>query len=476
MNSPDPKAPVALAYSPAGPVVKRFHESGAFVRGIRGPVGSGKSTACVLEILRRAQMQAPGPDGIRRTRWAIIRNSFPELRSTTIKTWNQWVPAAYGKMTWDSPIIHHLKAPGFDCEIMFMALDKPEDARKLLSLELTGAWVNEAREIERSIVDVLTTRVGRFPSMIQGGCTWRGIIMDTNPPDTESWWFKYAEQEVPEGWAFFSQPSGLAPDAENIKNLVNGYYQQIVGGKDPDWIKVYVHGEYGFLVEGQAVYPMFRDSTHTAPEAYEPMEGAPLMIGADFGLTPAAIVGQRAPDGRWLIIDEIVRENCGVVKFAEELAAYMGRTYPGRKVEGCFGDPAGAARAFSDERTALEIMAAHTPWRWRPAPTNELVMRLEVVKGALNRMVDGRPGFWLSPRCAVLRKGFAGGYCRKFVKATGNASIHDTPAKNEYSHPHDALQYLLLGGGEHHVVMDRVHRSLRGPRRAVADVDYPLFG
>ena len=91
-------------------------------------------------------------------------------------------------------------------------------------------------------------------------------------------------------------------------------------------------------------------------------------------------------------------------------------------------------------------MTRYTGWRWRPAPTNSTEMRLEVVRNTLNRMVDGKPGIFISPRCKMLRKGFGGGYCRKFIKSSGGTQTHEEPAKNEYSHPHDALQYLLLGG------------------------------
>ena len=34
-----------------------------FFRGIRGPVGSGKSVACSIEIFRRALMQEPDKNG-----------------------------------------------------------------------------------------------------------------------------------------------------------------------------------------------------------------------------------------------------------------------------------------------------------------------------------------------------------------------------------------------------------------------------
>ncbi|WP_374601044.1 hypothetical protein [Niveibacterium sp.] len=461
-------------YAPPGPVAKAFMKSDGFVRGICGPIGSGKSTACVLEILRRAQMQAPGPDGVRRTRWAVIRNSYPELKTTTLRTWLDWVPPEYGKVTYDSPIRHFVQAEGFELEVLFIALDREDDARKLLSLELTGAWINEAREIPKAILDALTGRVGRYPSKLQGGCSWSGIIMDTNPPDTESWWYRMAEQETPEEWQFFRQPSGLSDQAENRENLPAKYYERASAGKDPDWCRVYVHGEYGFVTEGKPVYPMFRDRTHTAPQAIEPVAHVPLLVGVDFGLTPAAIIGQKLPNGQWLILDEVVTEDCGIIRFAELLASYVARTYPDHKVEAGWGDPAGNARSATDERTALAIIEQYTGWRWRPAPSNDVSMRLEVVRAALNRMIDGDPGFVLSPRCSVLRKGFAGGYCFKAVRSGNGAMFHETPAKNGYSHPHDALQYLLLGGGEHHVVLQKTQRAKRRAR-PVASVDYDLF-
>ena len=86
----------AIRYRPPGPISKAFMLSDAFVRGIRGPFGSGKSTACVFEIMRRAREQPAGFDGVRRSRWAILRNTYPELRTTTIKTWHQWFPESLG--------------------------------------------------------------------------------------------------------------------------------------------------------------------------------------------------------------------------------------------------------------------------------------------------------------------------------------------------------------------------------------------
>ena len=183
-------------YTPGGPILRAFHRSPAFVRGIRGPIGSGKSTGCVLEMLRKAKAQEPGKDGKRRTRWAVIRNSYPELKTTTIRTWNEWVPRHYGKMVMDSPIRHHIQDGDLDMEVLFLALDKEDDVRKLLSLELTGAWVNEAREVSKTLVDALTQgeqfvnfspqmRFQRQEVLIAHSLTLGGIGMDLGPIETD---------------------------------------------------------------------------------------------------------------------------------------------------------------------------------------------------------------------------------------------------------------------------------------------------
>jgi hypothetical protein len=240
-----------------------------------------------------------------------------------------------------------------------------------------------------------------------------------------------------------------------------------------------VHGEYGFVTEGKAVYPMYRDFVHCAKEPIAPIDTAVLSIGADFGLTPAAVIGQRTVDGRWLLLDEIVADSCGNVRFAELLSAYVAKNYPDYQIGDCYGDPAGNQRASSDERTSLEIMNQYTGWKWKSAPSNDPLMRREVVVGALNRLVDGMPGLWLSPKCVTLRKGFAGGYHYRFIQNANGSRVHETPNKNSYSHCHDALQYLLLGGGEDRVVLGKVRNGKRrwGDTNPLAKGhDYDIFG
>ena len=56
-----------------------------FFRGLRGPVGSGKSVACCVEVFRRSLEQKKNKEGIRKSRWAVIRNTNPQLRTNYYK-------------------------------------------------------------------------------------------------------------------------------------------------------------------------------------------------------------------------------------------------------------------------------------------------------------------------------------------------------------------------------------------------------
>lgn len=91
-------------------------------------------------------------------------------------------------LSWASPISGRVQAPladgtRLDAEVLFLALDRPQGVKKLLSLELTGAWVNEAREMPRAVADMLQARVGRYPPVRGGGPTWSGSS-PTPPPRT----------------------------------------------------------------------------------------------------------------------------------------------------------------------------------------------------------------------------------------------------------------------------------------------------
>jgi len=472
-------------YKPDGDVLRDFMRDDTFFRGIRGPVGSGKSVGCCVEIFRRALNQAPGQDGIARIRVAVIRSTYPQLKTTTIKTWLDWFPEkVFGKFNWSTPYTHNMKFGKVEIEVIFLALDRPEDVDKLLSLELTIAWINEAREVPKEIVDGATMRVGRFPSMREGGPTWYGVIADTNAPDDDHWWPIMAGEtpvpdhipaeealmlQKPKDWAFYTQPPGMeevknaggqvigynmSKRCENRQNLTPGYYSKIIQGKTRSWIDVYVLNKLGSLDSGKPVYPSYNDEVHVAQEGLQPFDNVPVIIGLDFGLTPAAVFCQRLSDGRWLILRELVAIDMGIKRFSQLLRAEIARNYPDHEIK-IYGDPAGDQRAQTDETTPFQIMRGEGLVAY-PAPSNDPIMRIEAVAGTLDRMVNGNPGMLIDPvNSKVLRKGFRGGYQMKRLNVAGEARYEERPNKNKYSHVHDACQYAFLGGGEGREVLGR---------------------
>lgn len=422
------------------PTVKRFSQSDKFVRGLMGPFGSGKSSGCVVEIIKRAHNQIPGRDGIRRTRWAVVRNTYQQLKDTTIKTFHHWLPPhLFGKDgTWNKTdhVYEIVKFPGVHIEVLFRALDRPDQVGNLLSLELTGVWVNEAREVPETIIKALEGRVGRYPAKIDGGCTWYGLVMDTNPPDSDSWWYNRFEERRPPNAEVFKQPSGLSAEAENLSNLPTNYYRNLLDSYDPETAKVYVHGEYGFVTDGKPIYPEYNDTLHVSDKV-QPIPGVELHRGWDFGLTPACIISQMTPQGQWVIHDEIVADDMGIERFADQVLTHCNKNYS-RSVWVDTGDPAGMQRAQTDEKTCFQIL--RTKGINIEPGEQTLALRLESVKKPLSCLVGGQPAFLMHPRCKTLRKGFQGGYQFRRLRVNGERYT-DVPDKNKYSHPHDAVQY-----------------------------------
>lgn len=409
----------------------------------------------------RAVAQKPSPRGIRKTRWAVIRNSYPELKKTTIKTWQDWFPHEIAPMNWAPPFTSWLKLPHpsgdgtfVEAEVIFLALDRPSDVNKLLSLELTGFWINEARELPKAILDAATGRCGRYPAKRDGGPSWTGGFCDTNPPDDDHWWYTVSEIERPVNWEFFRQPSALIregdqympnPNAENIENQPLGYnyYFNMLGGKSLDWINVYVMGNYGTVIEGKPVYPEFNDGFHVAEKDIEPMRGLPLRLGWDYGLTPACAFFQVTPQGKVIVIDEAVSQDMGIRRFAQEIVKpLIANKYEGMRIIS-HGDPAGTQRSQTEEDTCMQILKEEGI-ETVPAETQEYIKRREAVAVYLTKNIDGGPAFQLSPCCRYLRKGFNGAYKYDRVQVTGEERFKDRPSKTLHSHVHEGLQYGML--------------------------------
>jgi hypothetical protein len=212
------------------------------------------------------------------------------------------------------------------------------------------------------------------------------------------------------------------------------------------YIRIYIHGQYGYLITGKPVFMSFRDNVHVSSYILQPMKGIDVLIGMDFGLQPAVTIGQLTPLGQLRVLDELVSDGMGVKQFCKtQLLPLLRQKYFGHNVMG-FGDPSGVSRMPTDEDTCFNVLHSAEIGLTNiiEAPTNALTPRIGAVETYLNTMVMGDPGLVISPNCHFIRKAMNGAYhYDKDTHGLGD-EFKPTPAKNFASHIADSFEYLCL--------------------------------
>jgi hypothetical protein len=446
---------VKLEFNPA-PTLGRFMQDDKLARFLMGPVGSGKTHACIFELLRRCAEQAPGPDGYRRTRVAIVRNTLQQIKTTVLKDIQQVLAPICSFKVSDSTIF--IESGKVRSEWLLIPLDTIEDQRRLLSTQLTMAWVNEWREVQPELVTALIGRLGRFPSKMVGGPTWFGVIADSNPGTEDSPWYDKLELNLPANWGFYPQPSGLSPEAENVENLPPNYYENLMDGADEDWIAGHVHGEWMPSLSGTAVFrASFDAGEHISAKALRPVPQHPICVGLDLGRTPTAIIGQLDWAGRFMALAEVVGADTGLEQFLKQqlMPVLMADRFGRSPIYVCF-DPTGMYKGQLTEDNALDIIRA-CGFVGLPAPTNEIAPRLS----AVTRFMLRRKGFILDgENCPMLSQALKHHYKYR-RKKTGE--LEDKPDKTHpWSDLADALQYACMGVNER--MQGRAMRQIAPPK------------
>jgi hypothetical protein len=476
-----------LKWRPPGPVCGAYvrHRPGAGgdelpIDIIWGPIGSGKTAGTEMRIFAHACEMPPGVDGWRRSKWLAVRNTGPMLETTTIPSWLDWFPEhAFGRFNWSPPYSHtiRLEEQKIELEMLFMPMDRPDQIRAALGLELTGVWANEARELSRDVLINLRSRCGRYPSQrsLGGKPFWAGLIGDTNAPEDElhylaMWagltqppdWMDPATVRMmtkPEGVTIFMQPPGLLPvrdrqgrvqefgdnpKAENLQNLRPGYYRSQLAGNTSAWVLNMVCGEVGKSTPTRAVHPDFARDVHVAqrPLVWDPKR--PLLVGMDFARNPAMAVAQEV-DGVLLVLKEWIGTNISVQLFVRKVMPELRQAFPDAEIRG-WGDPSGGNRTGADDSTAFthareEGLVLVRCW------TNDPEERIAAVDRRLTTLSGGSPRLIFCPKgCPTLISGLAGAYAFHRVMVEGTVDqFHEEPRKNLYSHICDGLQYLAAG-------------------------------
>jgi hypothetical protein len=403
-----------------------------------------------MEIVRRCAQQKVSPDGFRYSRWVVVRNVRQQLLDTTLKTWRDWVPdGVLGKWK-ESSSTFQMEFNDVRAEILFRALDTPADVQKLLSLELTGAWLNECQFIPREIVEGLQGRLERYPSKKMGGSNYWMLIADTNPPGIGTYWHKVFEKmpidEDDENSVVicdtYKQPSGLAHDADNIENLNGGYgyYEKLSKGKSKQYVDTVVHAKYPPSQSGKPVYhDSFNRERHVSKRPLPVDPFLPVIVGQDFGLTPAGLWMQMQHDGRIYILRETPAFDMGTKRYIRSMFTPMQMTtFPTNPIV-VAGDPAGVRRADSDEGTCFKEFK-EAGYFAKPAATNDPNVRIKAFDELFSTYPDGEPLVLIDPACKTFIRAMVSDYKYRRKKMSVEEAYDDKPDKTH------SCSHLVEGG------------------------------
>ena len=450
---------------------KEFMLSESRVRFLVGAVGSSKTTTCLYEILRRAAEQEPAEDGKRYTRFEIIRNTLAAIKSTVLKDIQQIFGPIIDYRVSESTV--YIRQGDIHCEILLIPLDTPDDQKRLLSSQLTGAYFNEFVEVDPVFISGALGRCGRYPSQLRGRPTWFGVFADSNPGTEDSPYYEILKVDLPESYAYFEQPPPLLRDedgevsenplAENTKYLPGGYeyYWTLLNGASSEWSERFVFGQWGESLQGQAVFKnTFKDTFHVAKSALTPSAGHALIIGMDFARAPAAVIMQVDHIGRLLVLQEVFEENMGVEKFIRDrlMPVMFAPRFQGKPMY-IVGDPSGVAKGQIGERSVFTMIKG-LGFEAVPAQTNHIKPRLDAVEKWLLMQRDGEAAILFDPEgCPELITALKHKYR---YRARKDGELEDKPHKKRpWADLADALQYGCLGTAQNLMgkVMRRMQRS-----------------
>ncbi|KKN00233.1 hypothetical protein LCGC14_1139880 [marine sediment metagenome] len=451
------------------PTLKMFHESPAQIRGCVGSVGSGKTTAAAWELCYYLPWMLWEQYGFKKTKWVIVRNTFPELIDTTQRTLFDWFDWGIPKVQRNNYYLNYPDGP--QLEILFRSCDNPKHIKQFKSLEVTGYWIDESIEVPGAVKRMLKTRIGRHPSAKQA-IRWyknkigklpddwiaaieagepielpRFGIETTNPPDIEHEtyfqfkWMTEVPGPIPPKLPLKNHEGFWQPPRENEQNLRKGYYEDMIEDfrDTPDWIDMYVDGKPGMLIQGKVVYSKFIKAMHVAKEPLIWSKGSIYRGWDNSGNSPACVVVQEPNTMEIQVLHEFHSDKLGIVDFTEMVVAECNQLYPDAKWMD-WADPAGENQYSKREggfTSNAQLMRETCRVDVIPSDNN-----WEARKEGVNRSLGRINGLLIDPGCIRLINGFVGGYHYPEIGNTGVFS--DKPEKNRFSHVHDSLQYVLL--------------------------------
>ena len=435
-------------WEPPGPIADAFYWSDADIIGIRGPVGSGKTTAHLRSRVRRAVMMPMSMiDGIRRYKVVVARETYRQLWQTTIPSWWEVMPKALGKWAGGrgDPVTHSLTFEDrygpveFVAEFLAFGSSSTEIEANIRGVQATDLALEEADTIPVAVLTKGIGRIDRYPvpthfaGLADHLKSYGQISCSYNAPDEDNWTVRVIEGENQDAESaeirksmedegirieFFRQPGFNEPNCENLQHLSPKYYPRQIAtmtaegrGNDVDRL---VYNQIGFVRIGEPVFnKIYKPNVHKSRQPLEPVRGVPLIIGLDQGYFGAAVIGQFFAPFEWRIYAELLfKEGCFAPEFGRALRDLLDERFAGMPVGEVWCDMAGSSKESQEDVTWMSQVAAASRLEIEPQQLggNRIEPRLAVWRAAMQWEVLGQTGLLIDPSCKYLLRGLENDY------------------------------------------------------------------
>jgi len=190
---------------------------------------------------------------------------------------------------------------------------------------------------------------------------------------------------------------------------------------------------------GEGVYTKeFNKQFHVAADTMVPDKSNPTLVrGWDFGGNHSCVVTQYI-DGQVRVLTEYANVGFNTTRIARDIVEDCNQRYDNyRYIEVI--DPSGMWEGKTSTGMACADAMRELGLTIVPGDQDP-TRRVKAVMDYMTLLVRGKPGLIINPECKMLIDGFMGGYHYP-EKETKNQK-RNKPEKNEYSHIHDALQYV----------------------------------
>jgi PBSX family phage terminase large subunit len=267
---------------------------------------SGKTFILVYSIIVRASKT--------KSRHAIVRLNFNAVkRSVFLDTFPKVVmlcfpglPVKYNKTDYIAYLPN-------GSEIHFLGLDDGQRTEKVLGLEFSTLYINEASQVDYSSVQMLISRLAEKNDLK------KRVWFDFNPPTKSHWsYYLFIKKLDPISDIPLDDPDNYVSlkmnPAQNIENIDSEYLTMLEKMPEKDRNR-FLLGEFNDESDGQ-VYYAFRSDDHI--KQTEIIAGT-IHVGIDFNVSPfTAVIGQFY-ENKFFIHDEVYLENSDTFKMSDAL-------------------------------------------------------------------------------------------------------------------------------------------------------------